>query len=67
MTLAAATAAIEDDGFVVGDVTALPGGNADGMWIVVAQDPAPGVNRPFGSSVDLDVYDPASLATCPPP
>jgi beta-lactam-binding protein with PASTA domain len=66
MTLAAASVAIEGDGFVVGTVTPVPGGTADGTWIVVSQDPLPGVNRPFGSSVNLSVSDPASLPTCPP-
>jgi serine/threonine-protein kinase len=66
MTLAAATTALEGDGFVLGTVTALPGGTAEATWVVVAQDPWPGTNRPYGSAVDLTVYDPASLATCPP-
>ena len=65
-TLGAATAAIESDGFVVGGVTALPGGTADADWIVVAQDPGAGTNAAFGSPVNLTVYDPASLPTCPP-
>lgn len=65
-TLDAATASLTADGFVLGTVTAVPAGTPDGTWIVVAQTPAPGTSRTFGSSVDLTVQDPASISTCPP-
>ena len=66
MTLDAAATALEGDGFVLGTITPVPGGTADGTWIVVVQDPLPGTSRPFDSAINLDIYDPASLPTCPP-
>ena len=68
MTFAAAQVAIEADGFNVGAITYLPPGytGTDPNQVVTAQSPAPGTNRPHGSTIDLSVYDSASLATCPP-
>ena len=57
MTLAEATAAITGDGFTVGTLTGPTSGK------VVAQDPAPGVNRAFGTPINLTFEDPA--ASCP--
>ncbi len=59
-----AQSTLESDGFTLGTVTAPPG--YDTSWPVGGQDPAPGSEAPPGSRIDLDVYDPASLATCPP-
>jgi len=62
-----AIAAIEGDGFVPGSVVGEPPGySPDGSSTVIAQDPAPGSNRPAGTPVDLVVTDPASLPDCPP-
>jgi beta-lactam-binding protein with PASTA domain len=48
-------------------VTAQPAGyTAAPESIVIEQSPAPGTKHPQGTPVDLVVYDPASLATCPP-
>jgi len=67
LTLAEATAAITGDHLVVGTVTAQPAGyTAAPESIVIEQSPAPGTKHPQGTPVDLVVYDPASLATCPP-
>ena len=66
MALGVARTGLENDGFVLGTVTALPGGTATNDWVVVAQSPSAGTNRPFGSVINLTVYDPASLSTCPP-
>ncbi len=55
---------LEDDGFTLGTVTAPPG--FDTTWPVGDQSPDPGSEEPPGSRIDLDVYDPASLPTCPP-
>ncbi len=66
MALGAAKTALENDGFVLGTVTPIPGGTAANDWVVVAQSPTAGTNRPWGSAVNLTVYDPASLSTCPP-
>jgi beta-lactam-binding protein with PASTA domain len=66
-TLDDATNDLEGDGFTLGDVTPQPAGyTEDGTSIVIEQDPAPGQKRPPGTAIDLTVYDPASLATCPP-
>ena len=65
-----ATAALEDDGFALGTVTAQPPTYAAvGESLVFAQRPAPGTKRRPGSPINLDVYDPASypFPTCPPP
>jgi len=53
------------DGFMLGTVTAQPGGTAEDDWIVVDQSPSPGAKRPVGTPIDLTVYDPASFSTCP--
>ena len=67
ITLAEATAAITGDGFTLGTVTPEPAGyTAAPDSIVIDQNPKPGVKRPPGTAIDLTVYDPASLATCPP-
>jgi beta-lactam-binding protein with PASTA domain len=67
MTLGEATAAITGDHLVVGTVTPQPAGyTADATSIVIEQDPAPGTKHAQGTAVNLVVYDPASLATCPP-
>ena len=55
---------LESDGFTLGVVTAPPG--MDATWPVGGQDPAPGVEVAPGSRINLVIYDPASLATCPP-
>jgi beta-lactam-binding protein with PASTA domain len=66
-TLTAATAEILGDDLVVGTVTPQPGGYPGGPdAIVIEQNPTPGKKVNPGSAVDLVVYDPASLATCPP-
>ncbi len=66
MTLGVAKTALENDGFVLGNVTALPGGTATSDWIVVAQSPEAGTNRPYRDPINLNVYDPGLLVTCPP-
>jgi beta-lactam-binding protein with PASTA domain len=67
VTLAAATSAITGDGFTLGSVTAQPSGyTAAADSIVIEQSPNPGQKRPPGTAINLVVYDPASLATCPP-
>ncbi|HEY8199681.1 MAG TPA: Stk1 family PASTA domain-containing Ser/Thr kinase [Candidatus Limnocylindrales bacterium] len=55
---------IDADGFTVGTVEAPPG--FDPSWPVGSQDPAPGSKEKPGSRIDLVVFDPASLPTCPP-
>jgi eukaryotic-like serine/threonine-protein kinase len=55
---------IEADGFTLGKVTTPPG--FDTTWPVGSQDPAPGSKEPPGSRIDVVVYDPSTLATCPP-
>ena len=59
MTLAEATAAITGDGFTVGTLSGPTTGK------VVAQDPLPGVNRPFGTPINLTFEDPPASITCP--
>ncbi|MET1232932.1 MAG: PASTA domain-containing protein, partial [Candidatus Limnocylindrales bacterium] len=59
-----AQAQLEADGFTLGTVTALPG--FDSTWTVGGQSPDPGSQEPPGTRIDLDLYDPASLPTCPP-
>ena len=67
VTLAAATTAITGDGFTLGSVTPEPSGyTAAPDSIVIEQSPNPGQKRPAGTAINLVVYDPASLATCPP-
>jgi len=67
VTLAQAKTDIVGDHFVVGTVTAQPSGyTAADDSIVIEQDPAPGQKVASGTPIDLVVYDPASLATCPP-
>ena len=65
-TLAQATTELTDDGFVIGNVTAQPGGSPTGDWIVIDQQPNPGQRRPLGSAVNLTAYDPASFPGCTP-
>ncbi len=62
--LAAAEAALQADGFTVGTITGPSG--FDTTWPVGGQNPAPGATAVPGTPIDLTVYDPASLATCPP-
>jgi beta-lactam-binding protein with PASTA domain len=58
--LALAKAEIQNDGFAVGSVS----GPDDDASLVVAQDPAPGVQVPPGTQIDLTVVaEPAE--TCP--
>ena len=67
ITLAQATTAITGDGFVVGTVTPQPDGySAAPDSIVIQQTPTPGKKVAPGTAIDLVVYDPGSLATCPP-
>jgi beta-lactam-binding protein with PASTA domain len=67
VTLAEATAALTGDGFTLGTVTAQPAGyTAADDSVVIEQSPSPGQKRAPGTPIDLTVYDPASLATCPP-
>ncbi len=67
-TLAQAKTDIVGDHFTVGTVTAQPSGyTAAADSIVIEQNPAPGQKVASGTPIDLVVYDPASLATCPPP
>jgi beta-lactam-binding protein with PASTA domain len=61
--LADAEEALQADGFTVGTITP-PG--SDPTWLVGGQNPAPGATAAPGTPIDLTVYDPASLATCPP-
>jgi len=64
VSLAAAEATLQADGFTVGTITAPPG--FEPTWPVGGQNPAPGATAAPGTPIDLTVYDPASLATCPP-
>jgi beta-lactam-binding protein with PASTA domain len=64
LALSDAQSQLESDGFTLGTVTAQPG--VDPTWTVGGQDPAPGSKAPPGARIDLDVYDPATLPTCPP-
>ena len=67
VTLAQATTDIEGDHFTVGSVTAQPAGyTAAPDSIVIQQSPTPGKKVAPNTPIDLVVYDPASLATCPP-
>ncbi|HEY8168965.1 MAG: Stk1 family PASTA domain-containing Ser/Thr kinase [Candidatus Limnocylindrales bacterium] len=59
-----AKAQLEGDGFTLGTVISPPG--FDTTMPVGEQDPAPGAEEPPGSRIDLVVYDPVTLATCPP-
>jgi beta-lactam-binding protein with PASTA domain len=68
MTLADATTALTGDGFTLGSVTPQPDGYPGGPdSIVIQQSPTPGQKVNPGTAINLVVYDPASLATCPPP
>jgi eukaryotic-like serine/threonine-protein kinase len=64
ITVAVAQSQLESDGFTLGTVTKPSG--SDPSWPVGEQSPAPDSKEPPGSRIDLTVYDPASLATCPP-
>jgi eukaryotic-like serine/threonine-protein kinase len=67
VTLEEANAAIEDDRFKVGTVQPETAGGPTGAdTIVIDQDPNPGAKRKAGTSINLVVRDPASLAPCPP-
>ncbi len=74
MTLGVAGAAIENDGFRVGNtpldgatMAANPGYAPVEGSIVVAQAPSPGAKRRPNSRIDLTIHDPAiPMATCPP-
>jgi beta-lactam-binding protein with PASTA domain len=59
-----AEAQLLNDGFTLGTVTTPAG--MQPTWPVGEQDPAPGSTAQAGDRIDLVVYDPASLATCPP-
>ena len=66
-TLADATTAITGDKLTLGTVTNQPPGYTGGKdSIVIEQHPTPGQKVAQNTPVDLVVYDPASLATCPP-
>jgi beta-lactam-binding protein with PASTA domain len=66
-TLAAARTEIEGDNLDVGTITPQPDGYPGGEdSIVIEQNPSPGQKVNPGTDIDLVVYDPASLATCPP-
>ena len=59
-----ALALITADGFTVGEVGTNPTGQAfDDLWVVRAQLPTPGEQRPVGTSIRLTVQDP--LLPCP--
>lgn len=64
LNLADAQAQLDADGFTLGTVT--KPSNADPSWPVGIQDPAPGSEEPPGTRIDLEVFEPSSLATCPP-
>ena len=55
---------IDADGFTLGTVEAPPG--YDPSWPVGSQDPAPGSKAKPGSRIDVVVFEPSSLPTCPP-
>ena len=59
-----AQAQIDADGFTLGTVEAPPG--FDTTWPVGSQDPAPGSKAKPGSRIDVVVFEPSSLPTCPP-
>jgi eukaryotic-like serine/threonine-protein kinase len=64
-----AMAAIEADGFSVGDVTPQPPGYVVGAdSFVFGQSPLPGTKQAPGTAILLQAYDPGSYpyATCPP-
>ena len=64
LTLDAATAQLQADGFTLGTVTTNPrGGASDGTWLVQAQVPTPGESRPAGTAIQMTVIDPTSA--CP--
>jgi beta-lactam-binding protein with PASTA domain len=65
MTLGEATAAIEADGFGLGTVSSEPAGvdPIPSDWIVISQNPSPGVKRPAGTLVNLVLADAAT--PCP--
>ncbi len=62
MTLEVATTAIGADGFGLGTVTSDPSGTDQipPDWIVVRQDPLPGVKRPVGTLINLVLADPTT-------
>jgi beta-lactam-binding protein with PASTA domain len=62
----AATAAIGADGFTLGTVTSEPVGTSPipPAWVVLSQDPAPGVKKPAGSPINLVMADKAATS-CP--
>jgi hypothetical protein len=63
---------LEADGFEVGDLVGLPEGfdptRHTGDDIVIRQRPSPTLVRPFGTAIDLTLYDGGSYPeeTCPP-
>ena len=59
-----AQAQIDTDGFTLGSVVTPPG--FDTTWPVGSQDPAPGSKAKPGSRIDVVVFEPSSLPTCPP-
>lgn len=64
LTLDAATQQLTSDGFVLGTVSTNPTGGAyDGTWLVQAQLPLPGEQRPPGTAIRLTLIDPSS--PCP--
>jgi serine/threonine protein kinase/beta-lactam-binding protein with PASTA domain len=66
LTQDAATTAIDEQGFTLGDVTTDPPGTdpIPSTWVVSSQNPGPGVNEPFGTKIDLVMADPTTV-TCP--
>lgn len=66
LTLAEATAAVERDGFKVGNVAyTLEGGPVGDDWLVSDQTPASGEPSPAGSAIDLVLSSP--FMVCPTP
>ncbi len=64
MSIAEARTKIEADGFTVGAIGTDPTGQTfDDSWIIHAQLPTPGEQRPAGTAIRLTVKDPAQ--PCP--
>jgi hypothetical protein len=62
LTLKAATAAIERDGYVIGTVSySIEGGAVDATWLVDTQDPPPGVAAAPGTKVSLLLANPFNV------
>ena len=64
LALIDAKQAIVNDGFSVGTISTNPAGQTSGdSWIVHAQVPLPGEQRPPGTAINLTVQDPS--VPCP--